>query len=208
MVFIFVPGITIAYLLSRKDFPGKHVLSAFATLPLVLPPTAVGYLLLTVFAERGLLGPKTLGFDLSILLTWKAVVVACSVMASPIFVRTAKLAFDEVDPRLEDMGKTLGMSDWRVFFFVSLPLASRGLVAAVLLGFARSMGEFGATVIIAGNIPGKTQTLASAIFTAQQRGDDASATALLWVALLVGFAIVYSTERLSMCQSRAGGRRK
>ncbi len=208
MVVIFVPGIAVAYLLSRKDFPGKHVLSALATLPLVLPPTAVGYLLLKVFAERGLLGPETLGFDFSILLTWKAVVVACSVMAFPIFVRTAKLAFDEVDRRLEDMGKTLGMSAWRVFFSVSLPLASRGLVAAVLLGFARSMGEFGATVIIAGNIPGRTQTLASAIFTAQQRGDDISATALLWVALLVGFVIVYTTERLSMRQSRVGGRRK
>ena len=208
MVVIFVPGIAVAYLLSRKDFPGKHVLSALATLPLVLPPTAVGYLLLTVFAERGLLGPETLGFDFSILLTWKAVVVACSVMAFPIFVRTAKLAFGEVDPRLEDMGKTLGMGAWRVFFSVSLPLASRGLVAAALLGFARSMGEFGATVIIAGNIPGKTQTLASAIFTAQQRGDDASATALLWVALLVGFAIVYTTEWLSMRQSRLGGRWK
>ena len=208
MGFIFVPGIAVAYLLSRKEFPGKHVISTLATLPLVLPPTAVGYLLLMVFAERGLLGPGTLGFDFSILLTWKAVVIACSVMAFPIFVRTAKLAFDEIDPRLEDMGKTLGMSGWRVFTSISLPLASRGLVAAVLLGFARSMGEFGATVIVAGNIPGKTQTLASAIFTAQQRGDDESASALLWVALFVGFAIVYTTERLSMRRLSKGGIRK
>lgn len=204
---ICVPGTAIAYLLSRKEFAGKHVLSALTTLPLVLPPTAVGYLLLKVFADRGLLGPDTLGFDLRILLTWKAVIVACSVMAFPIFVRTAKLAFDEVDPRLEDMGKTLGMSGWRVFYSVTLPLAARGLVAAMLLGFARSMGEFGATVIIAGNIPGKTQTLASAIFTAQQRGDDASATTLLWVALLVGFGIVYATERLSMRRVNTGGGR-
>jgi len=205
---IFVPGIAVAYLLSRKEFVGKHVLSALATLPLVLPPTAVGYLLLKVFAERGLLGPETLGFDVGIVLSWKAVIVACSVMAFPIFVRTAKLAFDEVEPRLEDMGKTLGMSGWRVFFSLSMPLASRGLVAAILLGFARSMGEFGATVIIAGNIPGKTQTLASAIFTAQQRGDDDSATTLLWVALIVGFAIVYTTERLSMRRLSVGGSRK
>jgi molybdate transport system permease protein len=205
---IFVPGIAVAYLLSRKEFVGKHVLSALATLPLVLPPTAVGYLLLKVFAERGLLGRETLGFDVGILLTGKAVIFACSVMAFPIFVRTAKLAFDEVEPRLEDMGKTLGMGGCRVFFSLSMPLASRGLVAAILLGFARSMGEFGATVIIAGNIPGKTQTLASAIFTAQQRGDDDSATTLLWVALIVGFAIVYTTERLSMRQASVGGSRK
>tara|TARA_B000000557_G_scaffold147442_1_gene119743 strand:+ start:376 stop:1056 length:681 start_codon:yes stop_codon:yes gene_type:complete len=204
---ICVPGVAIAYLLSRKEFAGKHVLSALTTLPLVLPPTAVGYLLLKVFADYGLLGPDTLGFDLRVLLTWKAVVVACSVMAFPIFVRTAKLAFDEVDPRLEDMGRTLGMSGWRVFYSVTLPLAARGLVAAMLLGFARSMGEFGATVIIAGNIPGKTQTLASAIFTAQQRGDDASATTLLWVALLVGFGIVYATERLSLRRVNTGGGR-
>ena len=204
---ICVPGVAIAYLLSRKEFAGKHVLSALTTLPLVLPPTAVGYLLLKVFADHGLFGPDTLGFDLRVLLTWKAVVVACSVMAFPIFVRTAKLAFDEVDPRLEDMGRTLGMSGWRVSYSVTLPLAARGLVAAMLLGFARSMGEFGATVIIAGNIPGKTQTLASAIFTAQQRGDDASATTLLWVALLVGFGIVYATERLSLRRVNTGGGR-
>lgn len=196
-----VPGLAIAYLLARREFIGKKVLSTLTTLPLVLPPTAVGYLLLRLFANDGWLGRESIGIDLGILLSWKAVVIACSVMSFPIFVRTARVAFEEVNPRLESMGQTLGMSQWKVFFSITLPLASRGLIAATLLGFTRALGEFGATVILAGNIPGRTQTLASALFSAQQSGNEALANQLLGIALLVGFVTVYATERLASKRS-------
>lgn len=192
-----------AYVLARRSFFGKSVLSTLTTLPLVLPPTAVGYLLLRLLANDGWLGDEVIGIDLGILLTWKAVIVACSVMSFPLFVRTARVAFEEVEPRLESMSRSLGMGPWQTFQRVTLPLASRGLIAAALLAFTRSLGEFGATIIIAGNIPGQTQTLASALFSAQQAGNDARANHLLWVALLVGFATVYLTERLT----RKGGDR-
>jgi len=196
-VLVALPGVAVALLLARREFVGKKILSTLTTLPLVLPPTAVGYLLLRLFAHDGWLGRETLGFDLGILLSWKAVVIACAVMSFPIFVRTARVAFEEVNPRLEYMGQTLGMDSWKVFSSITLPLASRGLVAAMLLSFTRALGEFGATVILAGNIPGRTQTLSSAIFSAQQSGNESAANQLLGIALLVGFATVYLTERLA-----------
>lgn len=203
-----VPGTALAYLLARRSFFGKGILSTITTLPLVLPPTAVGYLLLRLFANDGLLGANVLGIDLNILLTWKAVVIACSAMSFPLFVRTARVAFEEVNPRLEDMGRSLGFGACRAFASITLPLASRGLVAAALLAFTRALGEFGATVIIAGNIPGQTQTLASALFSAQQSGNESVANNLLLVALGVGFVTVYATEHLTRkSQKTKGGSR-
>lgn len=200
-ILVAIPGLGIAYLFARREFWGKRVLSTMTTLPLVLPPTAIGYLLLRLFANDGWLGQERLGFDLDILLSWKAVVIACSVMSFPIFVRTARVAFEEVNPRLEALARSLGVGDWRVFATITLPLASRGLMAATLLGFTRALGEFGATVILAGNIPGRTQTLASAIYSAQQSGNENLANQLLGIALLVGFTTVYLTERLSQKRS-------
>jgi molybdate transport system permease protein len=203
-----IPGTALAYCLARRSFWGKGIVSTLTTLPLVLPPTAVGYVMLQLFASDGWLGEQSLGFDLDILLTWKAVVIACSVMSFPLFVRTARVAFEDVNPRLEDMGRSLGLEKWRVFASIAMPLASRGLIAAALLAFTRALGEFGATVIIAGNIPGQTQTLASALFSAQQSGNESVANRLLWVALLVGFSTVYATERLTRGRSKRkeGGR--
>jgi len=194
---IFVPGVLLAYLLARSSFRGKRVVSSLIGITLVLPPTAVGYLLLQLFASDGPLGSKTLGFDLNILLTWKAAVLASAVMAMPLVVRTARVAFEGVDPQLEQMARTLGFNPVKTFFYFSLPLASRGLVAAVILGFTRAVGEFGATVIIAGNIPGQTQTIASAIYSAQQVGNDAEAYALLAIAVIIGFVAIYGAETLS-----------
>ena len=201
-VLVMLPGTLLAYALARFDFWGKKVVSTIVSLPLVLPPTAVGYLLLRMFAEQGPLGRETLGFDLGILLTWKAVVVACAVMSAPLVVRTARVSFEAVDPRYEGMARTLGHGRAVTFLRYTLPMASRGLLAAMVLGFTRAMGEFGATVIIAGNIPGRTQTLASAIFSAQQAGQENEANFLLAVALIVGFAAVFLTEYLSQ---RTGG---
>lgn len=194
---VMMVSIPLAFVLARIDFRGKYVVSTLVSLPLVLPPTAVGYLLLQLLADDGPFGRETLGFDLDILLNWKGVIVACSVMSLPLVVRTARVSFEEVNPRLEMMARTLGRSRLRTFFSITLPLAARGLIASMILGFTRAMGEFGATVIVAGNIPGRTQTLASAIFSAQQAGNEQRANMLLIVALVVGFIAVFLTEWLS-----------
>jgi molybdate transport system permease protein len=163
---------------------------------LVLPPTAVGYLLLRILSRRGPLGAPRLGFDLDLLLTWKGAVVASAIMSLPLVTRTARVAFEEVDTRLEGMARTLGMTPWGAFRTVTLPLARRGLLAAAILGFSRALGEFGATVIVAGNIPGRTQTLALAIFSDLQAGDDGRAMILVGITVVIAFAAVYSVERL------------
>jgi molybdate transport system permease protein len=196
MAIVAVPAFAAAYLLARRDFRGKAALSTLLTLPLVLPPTAIGFLLLSVFAYDGPLGRSTLGFDLGVLLTWKGAVLAQSVLAMPLVVRTARVAFEGVDPRLEAVARTLGHGPWAVFRRFTAPLAARGLTAALILGFTRAVGEFGATVVVAGNIPGRTQTLASAIYGAQQAGRAHEAGMLVGVALLLGFAAVYVAERL------------
>lgn len=205
MLLVMVPAILVAWLLARREFRGKRVVSTFFSLPLVLPPTAVGYLLLRLFAYDGPLGRATLGVDLDVILTWKAVVVACAVMATPLVVRTARVSFEAVDPRYEDIARTLGHGRAATFLRFTLPLAARGLLAALILGFTRALGEFGATIILAGNIPGRTQTLATAIFSAQQAGREGEANVLLAIALAVGFAAVYATEALS--QKHAAARR-
>lgn len=204
---VMVPGIFLGYALARYEFLGKNVLSTLASLPLVLPPTAVGYLLLRLLAHSGPLGPGSLGIDLDILLDWEAAVLACSVMSMPLVVRTARVSFEAVDPRLEAMARTLGYSRLRAFIAITLPLAARGLTASMILGFTRAMGEFGATVTVAGNIPGQTQTLASAIYSAQHAGDEARANVLLIIALVVGFSLVFLAETLSLPRRKnAGGK--
>lgn len=201
-----VLGAPLAYLLARTEFRGKHILSTLLNLPLVLPPTGVGLLLLRALADEGPLGRETLGLDLDVLFTWKAVILASAVMSAPLVIRTARLAFEGVSPRLESMAHTLGYGPLRTFFAITLPLARRGLIAAALLGFTRALGEFGATVMIAGNIPGQTQTLASAIYSAQQAGHAGRADLLLGIAVAIGFAAVFLTEWLTRPQSSKGGR--
>ena len=198
-------GLPLAYGLARGSFPGKSVLAALTSLPLVIPPTAVGYLLLQSFADQGWLGRETLGFDLQILLTWRGVILACAVMSFPLIVRTARVAFEEVDPQLEVMARTLGRSRVATLWLVTLPLAWKGLLAATILGFTRALGEFGATVMVAGNIPGQTQTLAAAIYSAQQAGNRGLANVLLLVALGAGFLAVFLTEWLTRAPSPTPG---
>ncbi len=206
-VFVVVPATALGYVLARYEFRGKQALSAFVGLPLVLPPTAVGFLLLRLLANDGLLGVDALGFDLDLLLTWKAAVLAAIAMSFPIVARTARVTFEGIDPRLEMMARTLGHGRLRTFFSFSLPLARRGLLAGTILGFTRALGEFGATVTLAGNIPGRTQTIASAIFSAQQVGDDRKAYVLMLVALVVGFVAILTSEFLSRDRPRHGAAR-
>jgi molybdate transport system permease protein len=204
---VMVPGTLVAYLLARRDFRGKRIVSTLFSLPLVLPPTAVGYVLLRLFSFHGPLGRDTIGIDLDVILSWKAVVIACAVMATPLVVRTARVSFEAVDPRYEDMARTLGHGRAATFLRYTLPMARRGLMAALILGFTRAVGEFGATIILAGNIPGRTQTLATAIFSAQQAGREAEANVLLIVALVAGFVAVYASEALSQKQIAAAAQR-
>jgi molybdate transport system permease protein len=184
------------WLLARRRFPLRSVVETLVALPLVLPPTAVGYLLLRLLGRGGLLSEGVLGFDPDLLFTWKAAVLASAVVSFPLAARSARAAFEGVDPRYELMARSLGMPPGRVFLRVTLPLARRGLAAALLLGFARALGEFGATVIVAGNIPGRTQTLALAIFEDIQLGHEQRA--LLWVACsaALAFGVIFASERL------------
>ena len=193
---ILPPGILLGLLLARGEFRGKTFVETLASLPLVLPPTAIGYLLLVLLARSGPLGELFLGFDLDVLFTWKGAALASSVMALPLVARTARVAFEEVDRRLEGVARTLGLGPVRTFIEITLPLARRGLLAAAVLGFSRALGEFGATIIVAGNIPGKTQTLALAIFSEMQIGHDRKALALVAMTVMLAFAAIWTVEIL------------
>lgn len=189
------PGLAIAWLLARKRWRGKSLIETFVALPLVMPPVATGLILLELLGRRGPIGGflhRT--FDLDIVFTWRAVVVAMMVMSFPLLVRAARVAFEEVDPRLEQMARTLGANEPRVFATITLPLAARGVLSGMLLAFARAIGEFGATVLVAGNIPGRTTTLSLAIYNLVQLGRDADAFRLLGIAVVVAFVAVWVTE--------------
>jgi molybdate transport system permease protein len=196
-------GIALGHALARRSFPGKSLVETLVALPLVLPPTAIGYLLLALFSRSGWLGERTLGFDPGLLFTWRAAVLASAVVALPLVARTARAAFEEVEPRYELMARTLGFTPWRAFVAVTLPLARRGLLAALALGFGRALGEFGATVIVAGNIPGRTQTLALAIFSEIQLGDTRAALRLVALTVALAFVLMWAVERLLRRGARA-----
>lgn len=183
-------GLALAWALARGNWPGKSLVETFVTLPLVMPPVATGLILLTAFGKHGLGGL----FDFRIVFTWRAVLLALSVMSLPLLVRSARTAFEEVNPRLEQIARTLGAGGWRVFFTITVPLAARGIVGGMLLAFARALGEFGATIMVAGNIQGKTQTISLAIFEDVQIGDDAHAYHLLGVSVVLAFIAVWSSE--------------
>jgi molybdate transport system permease protein len=193
-VVVMAVSIPMAYLLARKDFKGKELVAALLMLPLVLPPTAVGLLLLVLLSPNGPLGIA--GVKWGLLFTWRAAVVASAVMAFPLALRTARVAFDGVDSRLETMASSLGYSPWRRFATVTLPLASRGLLAAAVLAFLRGLGEYGATAMIAGNIPGQTQTLALAIEARHAAGRVGDALLFAGLAVALGLGSLVVAERL------------
>lgn len=193
---ILPPGLALALLLARWRGPGTGLVETLCSLPLVLPPTAVGLALLEVFARRGALGGWLAEHGIEVAFTWRGVVVATAVMAFPLLVRTARAAFEEVDPRLVGIARTLGCGPVAAFFRVTLPLAWRGVLAGTVLAFARAMGEFGATVMLAGNIPGRTQTLSLAIFQSTQVGDDGRARTLGGITVALAFATLWAVEWL------------
>ena len=192
-------GIAIAWLVARREWAGKAVVETMVMLPLFVPPVATGLVLLMLFSRRGPLGSALQrGFGWDIVFTWRAVVLACAVMSFPLLVRTAQAAFEGVSARFEDIARTLGASEWRVFATISLPLAARGIVAGAVLAFARAMGEFGATAIVAGMIPRKTMTISLSIYQNIQLGHDAAALPLLFVSIGIVFITVLCGQIISM----------
>jgi molybdate transport system permease protein len=200
---VLAPGVALAWALSRRAWRGRALVETLVSLPLVLPPTAVGLGLLLLLGRNGPLGGwlyQRLGIDVAF--TWRAVVIASGVVALPLLVRTARTALEEVDPRLPGVARTLGRGRWRTFFEVELPLAWRGILAGAVLAFARALGEFGATILLAGNIPGRTQTLALALFQRVQVGRDREALALAAVSAALAFAALAGAEALARRRER------
>jgi molybdate transport system permease protein len=199
---IAVAGTALGYLLAKRRFRGREILDAVLTLPMVLPPTVTGYYLILILGRRGLIGQPL--FQLtgwSIAFTWFAAVIAATVIALPLMVRSARAAIESVDSRYEITSYTLGKSEFETFFRITLPLARRGILAGIVLSFARAFGEFGATLMLAGNIPGRTQTMPLAIFEAVVSGEDERAR---WIALIltgVSVTVVYLTNRLTRPRS-------
>ena len=194
-------GLWIAYLLANRRFWGKELLDAVVTLPLVLPPTVLGYYLLVVLGRSSPLGHVyEWAFGAPLVFTWQAAVVASTLHAIPLLVKSARAAFDTVDRSYEKAARNLGASDWRVFWRVTLPLSRRAVIAASVLAFARALGDFGATLMIAGDIPGKTQTAAIAIYDAVEGGETLIARLLVLALSAVAIGIVYAANRLEQRQ--------
>jgi molybdate transport system permease protein len=197
------PGLLIAWALARKRFRGRLLLDTLVSLPLVMPPVATGLVLLMLLAPRGVAGGMLARLGIDIVFTWKAVVIAMAVMGLPLMVRTARAGFEQVDRRYEQVASTLGASPLRVFLTVTLPLALPSVAAAAVLCFARALGEFGATIMVAGSIPGSTRTLAVAIYSFAETGRDAEAATLVVVSAVIAFAALALSNLIT---ARAGVR--
>lgn len=191
-------GTLMGYALAKTRVLGRDLLDTILTLPMVLPPTVMGYYLLVLFGSQGKLGQwLKQTFDINLIFTWQGAVLAATVVTFPLMVKPARAAFENVNPQLEQAARTLGVNEWAIFFRVTLPLAWRGILAGLLLAFARALGEFGATLMIAGSISNETQTLSIAVYEAVQAGDDDLANQLVIIISLVCVAILWLTQYLS-----------
>jgi molybdate transport system permease protein len=191
-------GVAIAWLLARKRFWGKALLDALVHLPLVVPPVVTGYLLLIAFGRKGLFGEALASVGIVFSFRWTGAALACAVMAFPLLVRPLRLSFEAIDPRLEQAAAILGATPLRVFFTINLPLAVPGLIAGTMLGFARALGEFGATITFVSNIPGETQTISSAIYSLMQvPNSDAAIVRLMLISIAFAFAALLLSEWLA-----------
>jgi molybdate transport system permease protein len=190
-------GTAVGFALARLRFPGRGLLDAVLTLPMVMPPTVLGYYLLVVIGSQGVLGAWLLQhFGIRLIFTVEAAILAATIVSFPLVFKAARAAFETVDPQYEDAARTLGVGEWPIFFRVTLPLAWRGILAGLLLAFARALGEFGATLMVAGSIVGKTQTLSIAVYEAVQAGQDATANFLVLITSLVCIAVLLGAGRL------------
>lgn len=199
-----VLGIGMGFLLARGRFWGREVLDTILTLPMVLPPTVLGYYLLVLLGRKGMLGSWLQAqFGINLIFTWQGAVIAAMVVTFPLVVKPARAAFEQVNPQLEQAARMLGLNEWSVFCRVSLPLAWRGILAGVLLAFARALGEFGATLMVAGSIPNQTQTLSIAVYEAVQAGQDDLANQLVLLISAVCITILLLVGRLSKIKGQA-----
>jgi len=189
-------GIALAWLFARKEWPLKSVIETAVLLPLVMPPVSTGLILLKIFGRRSPLGQWLYERGIEVVFNWKGVLIAMSVMSFPLLVRSVRTSFAEVNPRLEQIAATLGASPLRIFFVVTIPLAYKGIIAGALLAFSRALGEFGATILLAGNIPGQTQTLSLAIYNYVQLGKDSEAYTMLGITVGLAFLFVWCSEWL------------
>ena len=189
-------GIAMAWLFARKEWPLKSVVETIVLLPLVMPPVSTGLILLKIFGRRSPVGQWLYDRGVEIVFNWKGVLIAMAVMSFPLLVRSVRTSFSEVNPRFEQIAATLGASSLRIFFVITIPLAYKGIIAGALLAFSRALGEFGATILLAGNIPGKTQTLSLAIYSFVQLGKDSDAYTLLGITVALAFLFVWCSEWL------------
>jgi molybdate transport system permease protein len=196
-------GVALAWLFARKDWPLKSAVETIVLLPLVMPPVSTGLILLKIFGRRSPVGRWLYDRGIEIVFNWKGVLIAMAVMSFPLLVRSVRTSFAEVNPRLEHIAATLGASPLRIFFVITIPLAYKGIVAGALLAFSRALGEFGATILLAGNIPGRTQTLSLAIFNFVQTGKDLEAYVLLGITVTLAFVFVWCSEWLLRAGKRA-----
>lgn len=193
---ILPPGVVLAWLLARRTFPGRVLVETFVSLPLVMPPVATGLILLMLLSRRGRIGAVLERLGIEVVFTWKAVVLAMAIMGLPLLVRTARAGFEQVNPRYERVAATLGASPARIFLTISLPLAWPSVLAGAVLAFARALGEFGATIMVAGSIPGATRTLSVAIYGYAETGQDGLALGLLLVSVAIAFVALWTANRL------------
>jgi molybdate transport system permease protein len=200
-----IPAIAVAWLLARGQFWGRTALNVLVHIPLVVPPVVTGYVLLRVFGRRGTIGAwleQYLGFQFSF--RWTGAALAAAVMAFPLVVRAIRLGIEQVDRKVEESAATLGASPWWVFLTITLPLALPGLLAGLLIGFAKALGEFGATITFVSNIPGETQTLALAIYTQIERpGGEAAATRLIWLSVALSVLALVASELMIRSRQRS-----
>jgi len=197
-------SLSVAYLLASRQWRGKELLDALTTLPLVLPPTVLGYYLLVVIGRQSALGRLYEWiFGTPLVFTWQAATLAALFHSTPLLIKFARAAFESIDPSFERAARNLGASEWKVFWRVTVPLARRSIFAAAALAFARSLGDFGITIMIAGNIPGRTQTMSVAIYDAVESGNGMLARTLVMVMSAVAIAILYLTNRLEKRQPAA-----
>jgi molybdate transport system permease protein len=196
-------GIALAWLFARKEWPLKSVLETIVLLPLVMPPVSTGLILLKIFGRRSPVGQWLYDRGVEIVFNWKGVLIAMAVMSFPLLVRSVRTSFSEVNPRFEQIAATLGASSLRIFFVITIPLAYKGIIAGALLAFSRALGEFGATILLAGNIPGKTQTLSLAIYSFVQLGKDSDAYTLLGITVALAFLFVWCSEWLLRSAKKA-----
>lgn len=196
-------GIAVGFLLARRNFPGRDLLDTALTLPMVLPPTVLGYYLLVLFGRNGTIGQwLNHTFAIRLIFTWQGAVLAAMVVTFPLVFKLARAAFESVNPQLEQAARVLGLSESAVFLRVTLPLAWRGLLVGLLLAFARALGEFGATLMVAGSIPGQTQTLSIAVYEAVQAGNDSLANQLVLLISTVCITVLWTTSRLAKPKDR------